>query len=124
MAVADDQRDGARDALVINVMLYDGADSLQSFGGQPERFRLSGGEILRERAEVQNKNAEQNRNGVPVPRGKNATACFLPLRLDGLGSRVPGDRLLAEIRFVRHVAGNGGVVAENRVLGHRLARFH
>src|SRR5579864_464763 len=35
---------------------------------------------------------------------------------------VPENRLLSEIRFVRHVAGDGSVIAEDCVFHHRLAR--
>src|SRR6476646_1771284 len=39
-------------------------------------------------------------------------------------SCIPIHRLLSEIRLVRHVAGDGGVIAEYRIFGHRLARLH
>src|SRR5580692_695971 len=44
--------------------------------------------------------------------------------LDGFRSRVPRDRPLPEIRLIRHVTGDSGVVAEHRILRHRLARFY
>lgn len=41
--------------------------------------------------------------------------------LDGVGSRIPEHRFLTKVRLVRHVAGEGSVVAEDGVLHHRLA---
>src|ERR1017187_10311715 len=45
------------------------------------------------------------------------------LSLDAPGSGVPVHRLLPEKRFVGHVAGDGGVVAENGILHHRFPRL-
>ena len=46
MTVPDYQRDRARNALVIDVVLHDCADALQPFCRQPDRFGLTRGEIL------------------------------------------------------------------------------
>ena len=42
---------------------------------------------------------------------------------DGAGCRVPGYLALAEIRFIGHVARDGGVVAEHGVFDHWLPRL-
>src|SRR5579871_567459 len=46
------------------------------------------------------------------------------LRRDIVGGFVPVHGLFPEIRFVRHVASNGGVIAEHRVLHRRFAGAH
>src|SRR5581483_10364545 len=46
------------------------------------------------------------------------------LRLDGFRRRVPGHRLLSEVRLVRHVACDGRVVPEHRIFRDVLARLH
>src|ERR1035438_6588511 len=50
--------------------------------------------------------------------------CGNALGFDHFRRRIPGDWLLAEIRFVSHVAGDGGVIAKDRIFGHRLVRPH
>src|SRR5258708_32387642 len=44
------------------------------------------------------------------------------LALDALRPRVQADRALAEIRLIRHVARERGVMTVDRVLDHALAR--
>src|ERR1017187_2464302 len=58
-------------------------------------------------------------------RAENSDPWFLRvLRLNSFRSRIPSDWLLTEIRFVRHVTGDGRVVAEHCIFCHRLARLH
>jgi len=44
--------------------------------------------------------------------------------LDVPGGGIPRHRSLPEVRFVGHVAGNGGMVAEDRILDYRFACPH
>src|ERR1700676_2355963 len=63
--------------------------------------------------------------GFPPRRNNETRSPFSRLRrLDRFRSRIPRNRFLPEIRFIRHVTGGGGVVAKNRVLRHRLPRLH
>ena len=51
-AVPDDQRNGARNALVVDVVLHGRRDALQTIGRESDRFRFSRRQILRERDEM------------------------------------------------------------------------
>jgi len=46
------------------------------------------------------------------------------LGLDRLRRRIPSHWLLAKVGFVRHVTRDGGIVPEDCILDHRLARLY
>jgi hypothetical protein len=57
--VPDDQRDGACNALIVDIVLYRRRDALQTIGGKPDCFRFRRRKVLRQRGEIQDKNSEQ-----------------------------------------------------------------
>ena len=54
------------------------------------------------------------------PGGDDLSPVLLPSACNALCVWIPVDRLFPEIGFVRHVACDGGVIAKDRVLHHRL----
>ena len=56
LAVPDNQRDGTRDAMVVDRFLNRGADAIEALGGKADGLRLGNGKVLGDGTEGENQN--------------------------------------------------------------------